>query len=150
MNVCLCWVGTSYRASHFIQPKLSQSQLSFQDLHMDPDTGKVPNLKANTSYIDKNLTKYLHLLKGRHYRHIDFFNLFFYFHALANFVIIFWAVWLFIKSQRSGRKTSIIHFYVFILLHFESQISTSLVLTPNVTVLFLSMFWWFLCPFFLG
>ncbi|XDV43126.1 hypothetical protein PO909_011656 [Leuciscus waleckii] len=33
--------GTSYRASHFIQPKLSQSQLSFQDLHMDPDTGKV-------------------------------------------------------------------------------------------------------------
>ncbi|XP_067310712.1 nephrocystin-1 isoform X3 [Pseudorasbora parva] len=33
--------GTSYRASHFIQPKLSQSQLSFKDLHMDPDTGKV-------------------------------------------------------------------------------------------------------------
>ncbi|KAK2878858.1 hypothetical protein QQF64_011023 [Cirrhinus molitorella] len=33
--------GRSYRASHFIQPKLSQSQLSFKDLHMDPDTGKV-------------------------------------------------------------------------------------------------------------
>uniref|UniRef100_A0A672JW24 SH3 domain-containing protein n=1 Tax=Sinocyclocheilus grahami TaxID=75366 RepID=A0A672JW24_SINGR len=32
--------GRSYRASHFIQPKLSQSQLSFKDLHMDPDTGK--------------------------------------------------------------------------------------------------------------
>uniref|UniRef100_A0A673IPW0 Nephrocystin-1-like n=1 Tax=Sinocyclocheilus rhinocerous TaxID=307959 RepID=A0A673IPW0_9TELE len=30
--------GRSYRASHFIQPKLSQSQLSFKDLHMEPDT----------------------------------------------------------------------------------------------------------------
>lgn len=35
------FAGSSYRASHFIQPKLSQSQLSFKDLHMDPDTGKV-------------------------------------------------------------------------------------------------------------
>ncbi|XP_072546652.1 nephrocystin-1 [Salminus brasiliensis] len=33
--------GASYRASHFIQPKLSQSELCFKDLHMDPDTGKV-------------------------------------------------------------------------------------------------------------
>ncbi len=49
--VCFCQAGRSYRASHFIQPKLSQSQLSFKDLHMDPDTGKVPNWKAHTSYI---------------------------------------------------------------------------------------------------
>lgn len=33
--------GTSYRASHYIQPRLSQSELCFKDLHMDPDTGKV-------------------------------------------------------------------------------------------------------------
>ncbi|XP_056091071.1 nephrocystin-1 isoform X2 [Rhinichthys klamathensis goyatoka] len=41
--------GTSYRASHFIQPKLSQSQLSFQDLHMDPDTGKVHGRPSRVS-----------------------------------------------------------------------------------------------------
>ncbi|KAI5623037.1 nephrocystin-1, partial [Silurus asotus] len=32
--------GTSYRASHYIQPKLNQSELSFKDLQLDPDTGK--------------------------------------------------------------------------------------------------------------
>ncbi|XP_077095532.1 nephrocystin-1 [Siphateles boraxobius] len=42
--------GTSYRASHFIQPKLSQSQLSFQDLHMDPDTGKVHGRPSRVSF----------------------------------------------------------------------------------------------------
>ncbi|XP_051724820.1 nephrocystin-1 isoform X1 [Ctenopharyngodon idella] len=41
--------GTSYRASHFIQPKLSQSQLSFKDLHMDPDTGKVHGRPSRVS-----------------------------------------------------------------------------------------------------
>ncbi|XP_076848182.1 nephrocystin-1 isoform X2 [Brachyhypopomus gauderio] len=33
--------GTSYKASHYIQPKLSQSELCFKDLHLDPNTGKV-------------------------------------------------------------------------------------------------------------
>ncbi|KAK2843894.1 hypothetical protein Q7C36_012109 [Tachysurus vachellii] len=33
--------GTSYRASHYIQPKLRQSELSFTDLQLEPDTGKV-------------------------------------------------------------------------------------------------------------
>uniref|UniRef100_A0A4W4DW43 SH3 domain-containing protein n=1 Tax=Electrophorus electricus TaxID=8005 RepID=A0A4W4DW43_ELEEL len=33
--------GMSYRASHYIQPKLSQSELCFKDLHLEPDTGKV-------------------------------------------------------------------------------------------------------------
>ncbi|XP_066527295.1 nephrocystin-1 isoform X2 [Hoplias malabaricus] len=33
--------GTSYKASHYIQPKLSQSELCFKDLQLDPDTGKV-------------------------------------------------------------------------------------------------------------
>ncbi|XP_060789229.1 nephrocystin-1 isoform X2 [Neoarius graeffei] len=33
--------GTCYRASHYIQPKLGQSELSFKDLQLDPDTGKV-------------------------------------------------------------------------------------------------------------
>ncbi|XP_016319073.1 nephrocystin-1 isoform X2 [Sinocyclocheilus anshuiensis] len=41
--------GRSYRASHFIQPKLSQSQLSFKDLHMDPDTGKVHGQSSRVS-----------------------------------------------------------------------------------------------------
>ncbi|XP_052009267.1 nephrocystin-1 isoform X2 [Xyrauchen texanus] len=41
--------GTSYRASHFIQPKLSQSQLSFKDLHLDPDTGKVHECPSRLS-----------------------------------------------------------------------------------------------------
>ncbi|MEQ2295405.1 hypothetical protein AMECASPLE_013949 [Ameca splendens] len=33
--------GERYRGSHYIQPQLSQSQLSFKDLFLDPDTGKV-------------------------------------------------------------------------------------------------------------
>ncbi|KAI2654294.1 Nephrocystin-1 [Labeo rohita] len=41
--------GKSYRASHFIQPKLSQSQLSFKDLHMDPDSGKVHGRPSRVS-----------------------------------------------------------------------------------------------------
>ncbi|XP_016090977.1 nephrocystin-1-like isoform X2 [Sinocyclocheilus grahami] len=41
--------GRSYRASHFIQPKLSQSQLSFKDLHMEPDTGKVHGRPSRVS-----------------------------------------------------------------------------------------------------
>nr|XP_055028763.1 nephrocystin-1 [Misgurnus anguillicaudatus] len=41
--------GISYRASHFIQPKLSQSQLSFKDLHLDPDTGKVHGRPSKVS-----------------------------------------------------------------------------------------------------
>ncbi|XP_016125477.1 nephrocystin-1 isoform X2 [Sinocyclocheilus grahami] len=43
--------GRSYRASHFIQPKLSQSQLSFKDLHMDPDTGKVHGQSSRVGLI---------------------------------------------------------------------------------------------------
>ncbi|XP_062320637.1 nephrocystin-1 isoform X1 [Osmerus eperlanus] len=31
----------AYRAGHYIQPELSQSKLSFKDLFLDPDTGKV-------------------------------------------------------------------------------------------------------------
>uniref|UniRef100_A0A3Q4MND3 Nephronophthisis 1 n=1 Tax=Neolamprologus brichardi TaxID=32507 RepID=A0A3Q4MND3_NEOBR len=34
-------LGVIYRGSHYIQPQLSQSQLSFKDLFLDPDTGKV-------------------------------------------------------------------------------------------------------------
>ncbi|XP_063047110.1 nephrocystin-1 [Engraulis encrasicolus] len=33
--------GVTYRGSHYIQPELSQSCLSFKDLFLDPDTGKV-------------------------------------------------------------------------------------------------------------
>ncbi|KAM9364988.1 nephrocystin-1 [Pholidichthys leucotaenia] len=33
--------GITYRGSRFIQPELSQSQLSFKDLFLDPDTGRV-------------------------------------------------------------------------------------------------------------
>ncbi|XP_062863460.1 nephrocystin-1 isoform X2 [Trichomycterus rosablanca] len=33
--------GSSYRASHYIQPRLSQSELCFKDLQLNPDTGKV-------------------------------------------------------------------------------------------------------------
>lgn len=39
---CLChFLGVTYRGSHYIQPELSQSQLSFSDLFLDPDTGRV-------------------------------------------------------------------------------------------------------------
>ncbi|XP_037128601.1 nephrocystin-1 isoform X2 [Syngnathus acus] len=33
--------GAKYRGSHLMQPQLSQSQLSFSDLFLDPDTGRV-------------------------------------------------------------------------------------------------------------
>ncbi|XP_061692351.1 nephrocystin-1 isoform X2 [Syngnathoides biaculeatus] len=33
--------GAKYKGSHFMQPELSQSQLSFSDLFLDPDTGRV-------------------------------------------------------------------------------------------------------------
>ncbi|XP_051936543.1 nephrocystin-1 isoform X2 [Hippocampus zosterae] len=33
--------GPKYRGSHFMQPELSQSQLSFSDLFLDPDNGRV-------------------------------------------------------------------------------------------------------------
>uniref|UniRef100_A0A3Q3W5S4 SH3 domain-containing protein n=1 Tax=Mola mola TaxID=94237 RepID=A0A3Q3W5S4_MOLML len=33
--------GATYRGSHYIQPELSHSQLSFSDLFLDPDTGRV-------------------------------------------------------------------------------------------------------------
>ncbi|XP_077351957.1 nephrocystin-1 [Festucalex cinctus] len=33
--------GAKYRGSHFLQPELSQSQLSFSDLFLEPDTGRV-------------------------------------------------------------------------------------------------------------
>ncbi|XP_077437421.1 nephrocystin-1 isoform X2 [Vanacampus margaritifer] len=33
--------GAKYRGSHFMLPELSQSQLSFSDLFLDPDTGRV-------------------------------------------------------------------------------------------------------------
>ncbi|XP_025753401.1 nephrocystin-1 isoform X1 [Oreochromis niloticus] len=39
----------TYRGSHYIQPQLSQSQLSFKDLFLDPDTGKVRPRQVNTS-----------------------------------------------------------------------------------------------------
>lgn len=37
----LYFVGVSYRGSHYIQPELSQSKLSFNDLFLEPDTGMV-------------------------------------------------------------------------------------------------------------
>ncbi|KAI4879068.1 hypothetical protein NFI96_022483, partial [Prochilodus magdalenae] len=45
--------GASYRASHYIQPKLSQSELCFRDLQLDPDTGKV---RARSSRVCLTLT----------------------------------------------------------------------------------------------
>uniref|UniRef100_A0A4W5LWI7 Nephronophthisis 1 n=1 Tax=Hucho hucho TaxID=62062 RepID=A0A4W5LWI7_9TELE len=41
--------GITYRGSHYIQPELSQSKLSFKDLFRDPDTGKVRQRTARTS-----------------------------------------------------------------------------------------------------
>ncbi|KAK2921650.1 nephrocystin-1 [Channa argus] len=40
--------GVTYRASHYIQPELSQSQLSFKDLFLNPDTGKVRARQVRT------------------------------------------------------------------------------------------------------
>lgn len=33
--------GETYRASRYVKPELSQSQLSFKDLLLNPDTGRV-------------------------------------------------------------------------------------------------------------
>uniref|UniRef100_A0A3B4YE76 Nephronophthisis 1 n=1 Tax=Seriola lalandi dorsalis TaxID=1841481 RepID=A0A3B4YE76_SERLL len=41
LNKLLVDEGVKYRGSHHIQPELSQSQLSFKDLFLDPDTGRV-------------------------------------------------------------------------------------------------------------
>lgn len=41
MSLFLFFLGATYRGSHYIQPELSQSQLSFSDLFLDPDTGRV-------------------------------------------------------------------------------------------------------------
>ncbi|KAK1906026.1 Nephrocystin-1 [Dissostichus eleginoides] len=40
--------GQTYRGSHYVQPELSQSQLSFSDLFLDPDTGKVRARQVQT------------------------------------------------------------------------------------------------------
>ncbi|KAF1375505.1 hypothetical protein PFLUV_G00220910 [Perca fluviatilis] len=40
--------GITYRGSHYIQPELSQSQLSFSDLFLDPDTGRVRARQVRT------------------------------------------------------------------------------------------------------
>ncbi|KAK7902108.1 hypothetical protein WMY93_018877 [Mugilogobius chulae] len=41
LNKLLTEEGVKYKASHYLQPELSQSQLSFKDLFLDPDTGRV-------------------------------------------------------------------------------------------------------------
>ncbi|XP_056903466.1 nephrocystin-1 [Takifugu flavidus] len=41
LNKLLVEGGVSYRGSHYIQPELSQSKLSFNDLFLEPDTGMV-------------------------------------------------------------------------------------------------------------
>ncbi|KAI4813026.1 hypothetical protein KUCAC02_024380 [Chaenocephalus aceratus] len=40
--------GQTYRGSHYVQPELSQSQLSFSDLFLDPDTGRVRARQVQT------------------------------------------------------------------------------------------------------
>uniref|UniRef100_A0A3P8R7U3 SH3 domain-containing protein n=1 Tax=Astatotilapia calliptera TaxID=8154 RepID=A0A3P8R7U3_ASTCA len=49
LNKLLVEEGVTYRGSHYIQPQLSQSQLSFKDLFLDPDTGKVRPRQVSTS-----------------------------------------------------------------------------------------------------
>ncbi|XP_042358303.1 nephrocystin-1 [Plectropomus leopardus] len=48
LNKLLVEEGITYRASHYIQPELSQSQLSFSDLFLDPDTGRVRARQVRT------------------------------------------------------------------------------------------------------
>ncbi|XP_078129720.1 nephrocystin-1 isoform X2 [Sander vitreus] len=48
LNKLLMEEGITYRGSHYIQPKLSQSQLSFSDLFLDPDTGRVRARQVRT------------------------------------------------------------------------------------------------------
>ncbi|KAM6997733.1 nephrocystin-1 isoform 2-T2 [Tautogolabrus adspersus] len=48
LNKLLVEEGATYRASHNIQPKLSESKLSFSDLFLDPDTGRVRARQVRT------------------------------------------------------------------------------------------------------
>ncbi|KAK2824540.1 hypothetical protein Q5P01_021715 [Channa striata] len=48
LNKLLVEEGVTYRGSHYIQPELSQSQLSFKDLFLDPDTGRVRARQVRT------------------------------------------------------------------------------------------------------
>ncbi|XP_022608672.1 nephrocystin-1 [Seriola dumerili] len=48
LNKLLVDEGVKYRGSHHIQPELSQSQLSFKDLFLDPDTGRVRARQVRT------------------------------------------------------------------------------------------------------
>ncbi|XP_034463709.1 nephrocystin-1 [Hippoglossus hippoglossus] len=48
LNKLLVEEGVTYRGSHHIQPDLSQSQLSFKDLFLDPDTGRVRARQVRT------------------------------------------------------------------------------------------------------
>ncbi|XP_029031289.1 nephrocystin-1 isoform X2 [Betta splendens] len=41
LNKLLVEEGVTHKASHYVQPELSQSQLSFRDLFLEPDTGRV-------------------------------------------------------------------------------------------------------------
>ncbi|XP_074503568.1 nephrocystin-1 [Sebastes fasciatus] len=45
---CLLLPGVTFRGSHYVQPQLSQSQLSFSDLFLDPKTGKVRSRQVRT------------------------------------------------------------------------------------------------------
>ncbi|KAL0964560.1 hypothetical protein UPYG_G00325640 [Umbra pygmaea] len=45
----LLYDGITHRGSHYIQPELSQSRLSFKDLFLDPVTGKVRQRTVRTS-----------------------------------------------------------------------------------------------------
>ncbi|XP_040906013.1 nephrocystin-1 [Toxotes jaculatrix] len=48
LNKLLVEEGATYKGSHHIQPELSQSQLSFRDLFLDPDTGRVRARQVQT------------------------------------------------------------------------------------------------------
>uniref|UniRef100_A0A3B3ZFY5 SH3 domain-containing protein n=1 Tax=Periophthalmus magnuspinnatus TaxID=409849 RepID=A0A3B3ZFY5_9GOBI len=41
LNKLLTEEGIKYKGSHYLQPELSESQLSFKDLFLDPDSGRV-------------------------------------------------------------------------------------------------------------
>ncbi|XP_056148020.1 nephrocystin-1 isoform X2 [Lampris incognitus] len=49
LNKLLMEEGLTFKGSHYIQPELSQSQLSFKDLFLDPDTGRVRARQVRTS-----------------------------------------------------------------------------------------------------
>ncbi|XP_053189594.1 nephrocystin-1 [Scomber japonicus] len=48
LNKLLVEEGVTYRGSHYIQPELSQSKLSFSDLFLDADTGRVRARQVKT------------------------------------------------------------------------------------------------------